>query len=87
MNVTSDVINFRTSGQQSQTTQHYGNLRVDGSSSSAAALDVANNLTGTSSTRRGVRGAATATAGYGYGGYFSGGRCGAYGEAILSGSG
>jgi hypothetical protein len=86
VNILANVINFRSSGQQSQTSQHYGNLRLDGTAASLPSLDIYNNTTG-NATNYGVRAIAAPAANYGTGGQFTGGKMGINASATTSGSG
>lgn len=87
INLLSDAITFRTSGQNAQKTTHWGDLDVfGGGTSSPATLNVVSQYTGTVFDRSGIFGSCIGRPGYGTGGKFRGGKMGVLGYATENNS-
>ncbi len=87
MNVLSNEINFRTSSDRDQTTQHHGELELDADANTVGTVVDANNTSTSYSDGIAVKGTSVPRPYYGIGGKFTGGYHGVEGWSTESGTG
>ena len=87
VNILSDVINFRTSSDQDETTTHYGKLQAFADANSVGTVIDATTVSTSQNDGVAVRGTSVPIAFYGIGGKFTGGYHGVEGWCTVSGTG